>query len=107
MTEYVTIGGKQRAFRFSYKAMKKFRNLTAEAEKKGTTVDDDQVIYLGLLHGALKEGEKVDFKVEDIEDWIDEEPDKLGEIMEVYTRQLGKLMGGVAKARKNQTVSEN
>ena len=86
----VELGGQLRPIRFSYLCLKQICNKLGlklnELNKLGTEIDHIGVIaYFGLKYGAKKNGEKFNYKISDIEDWIDnEEFSKINEIFESF-----------------------
>lgn len=86
----VEIGGQKRPIRFSYLALKAICNdcgiKLSEMSKLGTEVDHIGVIaYYGLKYGAKKNGEQFKYKLNDIEQWIDNEDfSKINEIFEAF-----------------------
>jgi len=86
----VEIGGKERPVRFSYlciKAVCKKSGLKlSELHKLGTEIDHVGIIaFFGLKYGAKKIGEPFDYKIKDIEEWLDNEDfSKINEIFEAF-----------------------
>tara|TARA_R100001163_G_scaffold11355_1_gene10386 strand:+ start:885 stop:1184 length:300 start_codon:yes stop_codon:yes gene_type:complete len=86
----VELGGQKRPIRFSYLALKEICNncnlKLNQMDKLGTEIDHIGIIaYYGLKYGAKKNGEQFKYKVQDIEDWLDnEEFGKINEIFEAF-----------------------
>ena len=86
----VELGGQKRPIRFSYLALKEICNncnlKLNQMDKLGTEIDHICIIaYYGLKYGAKKNGEQFKYKVQDIEDWLDnEEFGKINEIFEAF-----------------------
>jgi hypothetical protein len=77
MTNYISIGGKERPIRFSYKALKaistKLKIKLTEFDKILDQVDNIGVLtFYGLQSGAISEGLEVDFNKAKVEDWLDD-----------------------------------
>ena len=75
--DYIKAGGKDRPFRISYKAMKEVTSITEKepdilTSNGGLDITELQ-FFLGFKHGAIKEGQKVDFEQSDIENWLDDD----------------------------------
>jgi hypothetical protein len=102
--DFIEIGGRKRPVRYGWNALAEFGKLTgiglndiAFVEKEGQTylsmqfADLLSLIYVGLKYGARKEGEKVDFTVEDIGDWMDnEDVSKMHEFINLFVEQMPK-----------------
>lgn len=86
----IDIGGHKRPIRFSYLALKEICNhcklKLSQISKLGTEIEHIAIItYYGLKYGAKKNGEKFLYKIEDVEDWLDnEELSKMHEIFEAF-----------------------
>ena len=86
----VELGGKDRPIRFSYLCLKeicgKCKLKLSELNQLGTEIDHVGIIaYYGLKHGAKSISEKFNYKISDIEEWIDnEEFSKINEIFEAF-----------------------
>lgn len=98
--DYIEVGGEKRPFRLSYKAIKE---LKAEQKKNPEIVHDETAyaefqIFLGFKHGALKEGQEIDFKLSDMEDWIDEDMSIMSQYTDIVSKnhpeETGKKKGG-------------
>jgi len=86
----VELGGQLRPIRFSYLGLKHICMDCGlklnELNKLGTELEHIGIIaYYGLKYGAKKNGEKFNYKIADIEDWLDNEDfGKLNEIFEAF-----------------------
>tara|TARA_R100000654_G_scaffold30078_1_gene54680 strand:- start:730 stop:1032 length:303 start_codon:yes stop_codon:yes gene_type:complete len=86
----VEIGGKKRPIRFSYLALKEICNecnlKLNHIDKLGTEMNHIGIItYYGLKYGAKKIGETFKYKVQDVEEWLDnEEFSKVNEIFDAF-----------------------
>ncbi len=86
----VELGGKKRCIRFSYLCVKDVCRKTKlglnELHKLGTEIDHVGILtYYGLKHGAKHQGEEFKYKLQDIEEWLDNEDfSKLNEIFEAF-----------------------
>lgn len=97
MVKYITIDGKKRPFYYSYGALKKFcqdtdKTLTdfSEALTSMGFEEIESLMFRGFEAGALKEGQKVDFTVKDMEPWLDTD----FSLIEKCTAALGDFFGG-------------
>ena len=86
MTHYITLGGKERPIRFSYKAVKsiskKLKLKLSDFDKLVDSFENIEVLtYHGLVSGAEASGQQVDFDLKKIADWLDQ--DGLGKIQEI------------------------
>ncbi len=81
--EYITINGEQKPFRFSLRALKRLEAaMGADAFNEimkgnqtafGDTIKlGESVLFIGLSEGAKKTKEEFTFKLEDIEDLLDD-----------------------------------
>lgn len=81
--EYITINGEQKPFRFSLRGLKRLEAaMGADAFNQimngnqtafGDTIKlGESVLFIGLSEGAKKTKEKFDFKLEDIEELLDD-----------------------------------
>jgi hypothetical protein len=86
----VEIGGKERPVRFSYLCIKdicrKCNLKLSELNQLGTEIDHIGIIaFFGLKYGSKKIGETFDYKIKDIEEWLDNEDfSKINEIFEAF-----------------------
>ena len=91
MTHYITLGGKERPIKFGWKAnkliSKKLKLKLTDFNKLMDSFDNIEIMtYYGLICGAEKTGQPVDFKLKDMTDWFDEESGMgvLHKILEIY-----------------------
>lgn len=101
--ETLTIGGKPRAFRFSTYAIKAYcdlRNMSLkdfyiEVQKiVKNEIDVDtlgDIMYAGLVGGALRSHETLDFTRENVSDWMDDKG--ITSLPEVITAFSDSLVG--------------
>ncbi len=86
----VEIGGKERPVRFSYLCIKEICKSTklklSELHQLGTEIDHVGIIaFFGLKYGSLKIGEPFNYKIKDVEEWLDNEDfSKINEIFEAF-----------------------
>lgn len=88
MTHYITIGGQERPIRFGYKAIKaiskKLKLKLGDFQQIMDSFENIEVLaYYGFINGAESVGQKVDFNLKDIADWLD--LDGMGKIQEILT----------------------
>jgi len=101
MTTQIKAGGKDRPFRISFKGLRRFTKSSklglGQLEEALTDLDNLLLLILiGFQEGAKKEGLVIDFKAEDVEDWIDED----FELIEVCSNAIGDNIGGKEKESK-------
>jgi len=96
--DYLNAGGKQRPFRFSWRALTK---LAAELGVKEVLKLDDVlesphfehiplIIFFGVESGYRKEGVECNVTLEDVNDWIDEDMSLIQRSTELLNQQLAK-----------------
>lgn len=89
MSDTLNIGGKDRPIKFGWSALKQFEKLTGKglsalSDVSALSLDDiEKLIYAGLITGAKAEGVEVDFKIDDLETWLDAEG------FDVFNRAMG------------------
>jgi|GEM_PF-1314417 len=125
---FVTIGGKQRPFKFGFNAIdifcrehnigiSEFGERFAKIGKGNATIGElRDIIFAGLAGGALTSGEQIDFTSFQVGDWMDELPQgELAKMMEAITQSVnvpGKKKlppatpAKVAGARKEKVVGK-
>jgi len=89
----IKIGGETRPVKFGFNAYAEFGEIThralADIENIGpktmTLKDSIVLCYAGLKEGARKEGNEFPHTVEDVGDWLDDEPTAVAEIIEIFT----------------------
>lgn len=101
----VTVGGKERPFRFSFRAISKYCN-KSKIQGIGSFmrhVEDipiqnfPDLFFYGFEDGAKKEGQEVDFKAADVADWLDEDMTLLQRCSEALGAELSGNMGAGEK----------
>tara|TARA_R110002074_G_scaffold129674_1_gene270951 strand:+ start:54 stop:353 length:300 start_codon:yes stop_codon:yes gene_type:complete len=86
----VELGGLKRPVRFSYLCLKEICKKLGlklnELNQLGTEIEHIGVIaFYGLKYGAKKQGDKFNYKISDVEEWIDNEDfSKITEIFEAF-----------------------
>ncbi len=95
----IAIGGEMRAIHFGFSALSQWCDISGlglnDLGKLGDNLSLSNaiaLIYVGLKHGARKNNEDFNFKIDDIGDWIDDEGmEVFNECMEVFTEHMAKL----------------
>lgn len=89
------IGGKDRTFLFCLNSLKEFGKIeglsieqTFESLDKLSLDQTINLFYCCFKYGAKKEGLEVDFSADDVGDWLNDDLDKLGEIVELMKDQM-------------------
>ena len=95
MIDFVNIGGKSRPVKFGMNALRVFTKETGvkmaeiadlEFMKNQDLETTFTLLFLGLREGMRAEKQAVDFGIEDVCDWLDEEG-KVEELFNVFTNQ--------------------
>jgi hypothetical protein len=93
MTHDIKIGGQTRPVKFGFNSMALFGELTgyklAQMQNLGAELTMRDVITLmwcGLKEGARKAGKEFDASMDDVGDWIDESPEAISGMMNIYTK---------------------
>tara|TARA_Y100000114_G_scaffold154936_1_gene178000 strand:- start:1844 stop:2143 length:300 start_codon:yes stop_codon:yes gene_type:complete len=95
----VNIGGQERPIRFSYLCLKEICEMCnlklSELNQLGTEINHIGILtFCGLKHGARKEDLKFNYKIKDIENWLDDENfTKLNEIFEAFQLDQPQIEG--------------
>lgn len=84
------IKGKEYGFRFSYRAIREFMQMTGctFADLSNTdkiTLYAPEMIYCGIKAGQYFTKAEFDLTLDDVIDWIDENPDGLAEAMSLIS----------------------
>jgi hypothetical protein len=92
MIHEIEIGGEKRSVKFGFNTMALFGELTgykvSQMQNLGSELTMKDVIRLmwcGLKEGARKAGKDFNASVEDVGDWIDESPDAISGMMNIYS----------------------
>lgn len=84
MTQYIEMGGEKRPVRFGFAGLYRYeqetgRNALAdfaqfqEGIEKVSVVRLMELVYAGLLAGYKSENKNVDFTLDDVADWVDDQ----------------------------------
>jgi len=91
MINEIKIGGELRPVKFGFNSLAEFGRITGlklqDLQNLGSSLTIEQVIVLvwcGLRYGAKKEGKPFDYTVEDVGDWLDEDPNLVAEMLNTY-----------------------
>ena len=86
-------GGKDRLLRYGYKALKESATIVEKdpdlQTRNGGLDFVEMQMFLAFKYGAIQKKEKVDFKMSDIELWLDEDLSLLDKITEFVMNESG------------------
>lgn len=93
----MNIGNKERPFKFCLNSLIEFaelENMTIEQVLMNFDKLNFQqmlkIVYCSFKYGAKFEGQEIDFTQENVNDWIWEDMDKMGELKEVIFKSMPK-----------------
>ena len=96
--EQILIGGRERPIEFGWNGMRIFcreaKVPLAKIDRLGEEMTPDDVtilVYAGLRHGAEREKQKVDFTIDDVGEWINDDIEVVGKAMKIFQEQMPKL----------------
>lgn len=102
MIKHIEFAGKTRPVKYGMNAMSLFGDITK------TRIEDIDLImtnmkfsemrslvYSGLIDGARSQKTDIDFTIDDVGDWLDEEFDKFNEFFQFFTERMVKIVGAV------------
>lgn len=90
----VKIGKKDRPVCFGWNALAEYENLTgqsllqfanAENLSIGNTI---KLVYVGLMYGSKKDDQDVGFTIEDVGDWLTDNPEIVSDVMDVFVKSM-------------------
>lgn len=90
----VKINGKDRPICFGWNAYKEYEKLIGGSifaftnPKEFSAGNILSLVYVGLMYGAKKEKEDINFTIEDVGDWMDENEELAVEVIEVYIKSM-------------------
>jgi len=92
MNYSVNIGGAERPLHFGFSCLAEYGRMSGlslgqigETSPENMSLQDIlNLVYCGLKHGARKAGQKVDFTIDDVGDWLDEGRDLLAEVVKAF-----------------------
>lgn len=91
MIHEIQIGGQTRPVKFGMNTMALFGDMTgyrlAQMQSLGSDLTMKDVIILmwcGLKEGARKQGDQFSATIEDVGDWIDDDPGSIAGMMNIY-----------------------
>ena len=91
---YIKINNKDRPVRFGWNALAEYERLTGMSllqlvDMKNMGADKTlKLVYIGLLFGAKKEGDPVDFTVEDVGDWLDDNENIIPDTINIFIKSM-------------------
>lgn len=96
MVKHVEIGGKERPVKFGFAALMEFTEANGYTMADLDTLGDNMklkdalfLVWCGLKHGARVEKQEYSFNLEDIADWLDEKPEAMEEVLNVFSSSFG------------------
>jgi len=103
----IEIGGKVRPVKFGFNALIEFSELTGKTIDELNSLSDKNMTmkqllilcWCGLKAGARREGQEFNASVEDVADWLDENPSLLLDITMEYAKSKEVDPRGVKKNR--------
>ena len=90
----VKIGKENRPVCFGWNALAEYEKLTGQSllqfsNREGLSVGNTiKLVYVGLLYGAKKDEVKADFTIEDVGDWLTDNPTVVAEIIDVFVKSM-------------------
>lgn len=91
MTKNVKVGGEDRPVKFGFAALMEFTEENglsmAELENLGDNMrlkDALFLVWVGLKHGARVEKKPFTYTVEEVADWLDDDPGAMERVLEVF-----------------------
>jgi len=107
MINEITIGGRSRPVKFGFNTLAEFGNMTglklSDMQNLGATLTIDHVIILvwcALKAGARKMNEEFAASKDEVGDWLDEDPNLVAEMMNIYAQTQAPVEEGKKKAGK-------
>lgn len=92
MVNTVKIGGEERPVKFGFAALMQFTDATGYTLSDLDTIGDSlklsealELVKAGLKQGARVEGQSFNASLEDIADWLDDNPEALEEVLNLFT----------------------
>ncbi len=87
----INIGGKQRPVKYTVNALLEFEELTGiqilgsvDPTEFGRLKNMRALAFVGLKHGAKAEQKEIDFKIEDVGDWIGFNDGSMGQFLSAF-----------------------
>ena len=79
---------------FGFNGLKELENISGSSLLSGVNKSNlsvtfiIQMTYVGLIHGAKKEGDKFNYTIEDVGDWLTDSPGVTGEVIKIFTESM-------------------
>ena len=96
MVKYVEIGGEERPVKFGFAALMEFTDengyTMADLDNLGENMKLKDALFLvwcGLKHGARVEKKPYSYSIDDIADWLDEQPEAMEKVLNVFSSSFG------------------
>ena len=96
MVKHVKIGGEERPVKFGFAVLMEFTDALgytmADLDNLGENMKLKDAIFLvwcGLKHGARVEKNPFAYDIDQIADWLDEKPESMVEVLNVFSSSFG------------------
>ena len=96
MVKYVEIGGEERPVKFGFAALMEFTEengyTMADLDNLGENMKLKDALFLvwcGLKHGARVEKKPYSYSIEEVADWLDEQPEAMDKVLNVFSSSFG------------------
>jgi hypothetical protein len=103
--EKLFIGGSERPIEYGWNGIRIFCRLAgitlADLTKLGDDLTPDNItmlIYAGLKHATEREKQPVDFSVDDVGDWINDDITVISRVMQIFKQQMPQIKNQQAPA---------
>jgi len=100
MTKNVEIGGKQRPVKFGFAALMEFTEANgytmADLDTLGESMKLKDALFLvwcGLKHGARVEKQAFEETIEEVADWLDDQPEAMENVLNVFAQSFSPSEG--------------
>lgn len=100
MTKNVEIGGKLRPVKFGFAALMEFTEANgytmADLDTLGESMKLKDALFLvwcGLKHGARVEKQAFEQTIEEVADWLDDQPEAMENVLNVFSQSFSPSEG--------------
>lgn len=100
MIKNVEIGGKQRPVKFGFAALMEFTEANgytmADLDTLGESMKLKDALFLvwcGLKHGARVEKQAFEETIEEVADWLDDQPEAMENVLNVFSQSFSPSEG--------------
>ena len=90
----VRINKKDYPVRFGWNALAEFENLSGSSViefasmQKLSAGNTIKLVYVGLLYGAKKDNQDIDFTIEDVGDWLDKDSEIITKGVVIFVKSI-------------------